>query len=110
MGSITRNLKEVITHWSATPDGFGGYVFGPPDNEMLARWEERAEVFLDVRGNEQVSNAVVFLSKDVEVEDFLYRGETTEVDPTTLMHTFPVRRFTKMPDLRYNSYERVAYL
>lgn len=106
---ITRNLKQTITHWISTEDGFGGYTFGAPEH-IIGRWEDDARLFRDATGEEVISNAIVYLSVDVSVTDYLFLGTSEEVDPTVLSNAYRVRQFHKIPSIRASNFERVAYL
>lgn len=109
MSFTTRNLKQTLTHWAATPDGYGGYTFGAPST-IKCRWEERGELFRTLSGEEVVSQAVVHLKSNVQEGDYVYLGETDEEDPTTLTTAYRVRRFTRTTDIRNLNVSRVAYL
>ena len=109
MGVFERNLKQDITHWTATPDGYGGFTFGSPSTQK-GRWVNRNVLFNDAAGEEVVSNSIVNLSLDVAEGDYLYEGKSTEADPTTLDGAARVRRFNKFPDLRKLNTVRKAFL
>lgn len=94
-------LKQKATWWSVAPDSFGGDIFGTP-LLLDCRWESRSEVFIgQIDRRELVSNAVVFLDRDISVGDYLFEGDQTLVaDPSGLAGSFKVQRFDKIPDLR----------
>jgi len=97
---VTRGLKQDATWWAVTPDGYGGDTFGPAI-AVKVRWEDRKEVYygqLDRR--ELISNAVVFVDRDVATGDWLYLGTTDAGDPSLFAGAFKVQRFDKIPDLR----------
>ena len=35
-GTLLKNLKQTITHWVATPDGYGGFTYATPVTEVVA--------------------------------------------------------------------------
>lgn len=107
--NITRNMKQTLTRWTVTPNGYGGYTFGAPST-MLCRWEDRNVMYRDGQGIERVSNAVVYPELDLEVEEFVYKGTSTAADPTTVEGTFQVKQFNTVPDLRNVSVVRKAML
>lgn len=94
-------LKQKATWWPVTPDSYGGDVFGTP-LLLDCRWEDREDVFIgQIDRRELVSNAVVFLDRDISVGDYLFEGDQTLVaDPSALVGSFKVQRFDKIPDLR----------
>ncbi len=103
---------DKVTHWVATPNGFGGYTFALP-TILDGRWEFKSEKFLSDDGKETISKAIVYLSADVLTEDYLMLGETSEADPTNLTDgklAYQVGGFDKTPDLRSLSFCRKAYL
>lgn len=103
---------DKITHWVATPDGYGGYTFALP-TVLDGRWEAKSERFLSDAGKETISKAIAYLSADVFTEDYLMFGETSEANPTNLTDgkvAFQVGRFDKTPDLRNLEYRRKAYM
>lgn len=103
---------DKITHWVVTPDGFGGYTFALP-TVLDGRWEDKTERFLSDAGKERVSQAVAYLSADVDSEDYLMFGETSEADPTNLTDdkvAYQVERFDKTPDLRNLEFRRKAFM
>ncbi len=107
MTSVVDNLPQDITHWTITPDGFGGNTFSTP-TVLKGRWEKRAELFRTLAGDQEVSRGIVFLSADVEINDYLFEGESAAADPTTLDRAEQVRQFHKIPDLRNLEHERRA--
>jgi hypothetical protein len=104
-----RTLTETATHWSATPDGYGGYTFGTPET-IKCRWEHRMEIIRLPNNEEKVVNAVVHLASDVVEGDYLYLGESTEADPTTLVGASRVMRFARITALCSLRVSRTAYL
>ena len=107
--TFPRGLKQTATHWSpGVPDGYGGSTYGAPVS-MVCKWEERAVLFRDDKGDETISKAVVFLPSDVGIGDYLFLGESVVADPTTI-DAHEVRQFSSIPDLRNAKQERKAYL
>ncbi len=109
MSIVTRNLKQDITHWTVTSDGFGGFTYSTPVTQK-GRWEDSQILFRNAEGEEVVSDAIVYLSSDVVVEDFLFDGISVVADPTTLAEAKQIRQFNKTPDLRNNNEMRKAFL
>ena len=106
---VQSNLIQDVTHWEATPDGYGGYTFGTPA-ALKARWEDKAVLFRTPGGEEEVSQSVVYLSADVSTTDYLFLGTSTAIDPTTVSGAHQVKQFFKTPDLRRLEFERKAML
>jgi hypothetical protein len=108
--TLSRNLKQTITHWVATPDGFGGFAFATPVTQK-GRWEDRQIQFREPSGNELTSTAIVYLTSDVAVGDYLCLGDQTlTADPTTLAAAARIQQFNSIPDLRALQNQRKAFM
>ena len=111
----TRHLREDVTHWPVTgSNGFGGFNFGAPVL-LKGRWEEKAELFMDPNGEEVASTAIVYLSADTDVGDYICHGDyvTTPVaDPTSLTTevTHRIKQGHRTTDLRAVRAIRKVYL
>ena len=106
---LERNYKDEVTHWAATPGDFGSFIFAAPVT-VKGRWEEKSELFRTPEGEEEVSKSIVLLACDVNVDDYLFLGESDVADPTSISDTHQVRQFMKTPDLRSVEYLRRAIL
>ena len=105
---MKRELHQKITNWTVTEDGYGGFTYGTPST-IDGRWEGKNIVFRSAKGEEETSDAVVYLSTDVEVGSYLFEGATVVADPTTI-NAFRVRQFNKIADLRNVRYQRKAFV
>lgn len=108
---LDRNLKEKATWWAASSNGFGGSTFAAPVL-IDCRWEDRQELIADVNGlGTFISNARVYVDRDVSIGDLLILGDSTSVsDPGTLARALKIRRFDKVTDLRSVNIVRRAIL
>ena len=106
-----RDHPQDITVWQpGVNDGVGGFTF-PAPTLIKGRWEEKQELFKDPKGEEQMSEAIVYVDTDVSVGEYLAEGDQTgTADPTTLSNAHRIRKYLKIPDLRQNNYERKAIL
>lgn len=117
MTYLTKLHKQTIIYWAnPTTDGFGGYTYTAPV-DIIGRWEEKQEMFLDKEGKETLSRAMVYLSQDVSLGGFLYLGALAdlaspidETHPKNVSGTFEIRQITKIPDVKGVSFERKAIL
>lgn len=105
----SRNLREDITYWSVTADGFGGYIFKGPF-QMKGRWEQKQQLIWTAKGEEEVSAAQVYLSSDVENGGYIFRGKSSEADPTTLSNAWIIRQFNRIPAQSGTRIARKAFL
>ena len=105
-----RNFPIDVTHWAITLNGYGQYSFAAPV-VIRGRWEERAELFRDGNGDEQMSKVIVYIDTDVNIRDYLAEGDQSgTADPTTLPNAHEIKQYWKTPDLRYSEYLRKAAL
>lgn len=103
-------LLQTITKWTVTPDGNGGNTFSAPAL-VQGHWEDRQELLRDKKGEELTSLAIIYLSADVALGDYLALGDqTATADPIDLTDAEQVRIFNKTPGIRVNDYERKAIL
>lgn len=109
MGQFDRDLEEDITHWPATSDEFGGFTYATPV-ALKGRWEQKAVLFQNPEGVEEVSNIIVCVNADVAPGDYLLLGTSIVADPTSLADTWQVRQFHKTPNLRNLGHERKVFL
>jgi len=100
-------LNETITHWAVTDNGLGGMSYALPV-QLRGRWEDKNELFRNVAGEEAVSDAIVYLSQDAAIGDWIFRGAS--VDATPPSGAREIRQFFKSPDLRRLSSIRKAVL
>lgn len=105
-----RDHPQDITYWAATPDGFGGNAFAAPVI-IKGRWEDKAIMFFTPANEEVQSKAVAYLAADVAIGDYIGPGDQTGFPVATSSPlAYPVMQFRKIPDNRYNSFERKAYM
>lgn len=114
MSYITRNLRQKATYWEAgTPDGFGGTTYGAPV-EIKCRWEDRVTQFRDFTGAEAISNARVYVDRELNRENglwgWLYLGVSTATSPKTVSGAREIRDFRQIPSLDGRSFERRVLL
>lgn len=111
---LTKNLLQAAVYWS-TPvnDGYGGRTFAAAV-EIVCRWEQRQELFIDAAGQEKTSKAIVYLSQDVDLGGYLYLGTLASLGaspvPNTVAAAFEIRGFGKIPNIRATEYERKVWL
>ena len=78
--NVKRLFKDTITYWASHEDSFGGFSLSPPI-VMKGRWEDRIERVTDSAGDELISRAVVLLDQKVEVDGYLYLGDSSSNRP-----------------------------
>lgn len=107
---LTKTLLQTATYWApSAKDGYGGYTFATPVT-LDCRWLLKQELFIDTKGKEKVSAAVVLLGQDVSLGGYLYLGASTESNPKDADSSFEIRGFAKIPDIKGTSFLRKAWL
>jgi hypothetical protein len=107
---LTSMHKQTITYWAnPVSDGYGGSTFDAPTT-ILGKWEDSAETFIDEKGHEQRSNAVAFISQDVDMGGYFYLGTSTESNPTDQAGAYEIRFIRKIPTYRGTAYERKVWV
>lgn len=107
--------RQYCCYWAPTGrfDSNGQAKYRPPV-ELKCRWEDVAEVFLDEKGANQVSNAKVYVDRDVKIQGILWLGRMSDLisqmDPTKNPGYYQIRKAGKLPTLRANDFLRETYL
>lgn len=105
-----RNLKQVITYWAVTgTDTYGKTTFAAPVT-MAARWESKVQLIQNKYGKEIVSKARVYASEVLEVDGYVYLGESVSTTPMTLEGAQEIQLVGQSPDLRNLTQLTVAYV
>lgn len=106
----TKYFKHDVTHWSVTgSDGFGGFTFGAPIF-YKGRWEDTAVQFRTTKGEEETSNAVVYLPIAVDIGDYVAQGDQTTITNPTTIDAQRVRQRHSTTDIRDLSVLHKAFL
>jgi len=96
---IFNHLYQKATYWApGAVSGFGGRTFSAPVT-IRVRWEDRAELFIDADGNEVRSRSIVYSDISVKQGGYLFLGESTATDPTTVNNAYEIRDVTSTPNL-----------
>ena len=116
MSYITDNLKQTIVYWGLpNPTGYGGFTFASPV-EVLGRWEQKSQLFINNAGQESRSIAIVYVDQDVVEGGWLFLGEISDIDsglvdtPENVPEARQIRGFRKTPNLDATLFERKVWL
>ena len=72
--TYTQNMNQDATYWPRTgSDMYGAPIFGPA-TAIKCRWEDKAIQFRDAAGVETVSDAVVYVDRQLAIGGFLVLG------------------------------------
>lgn len=103
------NLRDKVTVWHVSPDGYGGFVFQSP---VLANghWMDQTQIVTGAKGEEIVSKGWTLLDTDVNENDYVCLGDqTSNVTPEGVTDAWPVIKFEKRSDLLSACYHRRVY-
>lgn len=100
---------EVITYWGTGASGEYGVANLAAPTLLRGRWEDRAELLRNPKGDEFVSAAVVFCSGEVWPDGYLARGDHS-LDSTPGVGAMEIKQVTKVRNVRYTDQEIRAYL
>ena len=93
-------LNHTVTYWPPGSLGASGQPAPGAAATMDGRWEERTELFIDARGAEVRSQAVVYVASDVALNGWLALGnQTATANPRTLAGAYSIRGFKKVSDV-----------
>lgn len=109
-----RILNQVAVYWdSAGSDDMGRPAYAAPV-EIKCRWEDTNDEFVDKEGRTQVSKAMVYVDRDLDLHGVLRLGPLSEVTDQT--HPFnndnawEIRAVNKLPNRRAKKFLRWVYL
>ena len=112
---IKKHLKQRAVYWSpsAGNDDFGKPIWGDPE-EIICRWEDINIQYLDLKGEVKVSNAVVWINVDLELNGVLWKGKLIDIisldDPYGNPGARTINKFNSIPDLKAGFEEKTAVL
>lgn len=121
MSIISKMRKQTAVWWQAQTDGSGEIAtddYGQPQYnspvQIICRWEDVAEEFMDANNEKAVSSSVVYVDRDMKAGDVLMLGTTDDiVDEINILenpNSGKIQKFAKTPNLRATEYLKVAYL
>lgn len=118
MRIIRKVLKMRAAYWEpGVPDDRGNRTFVAPV-QIKCRWEERVQEFTGTNNEAMLSNAIVYVDRDVKllgVLKLLEVGQTvnTLTDPANPFaneKAWEIKRFDKLPTIKATQFVRTAYL
>lgn len=80
MSILTGTLNQTGVYWgNPVTDGRGGFTFDGPTEEDM-RWENKQELFITPLGKQELSRAIAYIDRDMDVGGYLFLGTLTDVD------------------------------
>jgi hypothetical protein len=104
--------KQTAVWWARlAPDHCGAFVFADPV-EIDCRWDDRQEEYRNTEGQILLSQAVVYVDREMTVGDKLKKGdlESNMDDPKTLDGAFEIKSFQQIPNLKATETLYIAHL
>lgn len=106
----SRYRLETATLWEVSDvDSAGDSVYATP-RTIQVRWEQQATSFLNNEGQSEKAAGYVIVGEDLNINDILFRGTSTESNPGPVTGTHRILGFAAKtsPSGRFTS--RVAFL
>lgn len=114
--ALTAFLRQDAVYWAVgVPDGFGGSSYSP-GREIKCRWQDGTTAFLSTSGEQEISDANVYVPEDLELESYLYLGTVDGLtaaqvaDPRLVQNALVIRGRSKQPDLAGKRFLRKVWL
>ena len=97
MDLITK-LNQTAVYWAfSSKSGWGGANYSTAV-ERSVRWEQKQELFNDNKGEQKLSNAIIYANGDdtYALDGYLFLGELTDLDsnhdnPETISNAFRIQ-------------------
>ncbi len=114
MSIIKKMRKQTAVYWPfSSIDQFGKKSFGDPVL-IKVRWVDISEEFLDADGERQMSNAVVYVDRDVTIGGVLMLGVLADItDAVNIKENvgaWEIRRFENLPNMRATEFLKTVML
>lgn len=107
---LIKNLLQTATYWgNPVADGYGGYTFDAPIT-INCRWILKQELFIDIKGKEKVSSAIVLVGQDIDLDGYLYLGTATELNPKDISGSYAIKSLAKIPTMKADAFLRKVWL
>lgn len=112
-------LKQKAVYWALRSGADAFDEFGQPQYDdpvqIRVRWVIKTMEFLGPKGTTELSNAVVYVDRDVEVGGVLMLGALMDIDSSLVVpkqndETWEIRRFEKLPNLRNTENLRKVFM
>jgi hypothetical protein len=82
----TRKMKQTATYWAPGAAGPTGQATFAAPITLSCRWEDKQVLFKDSNGKDSVSQAIVYVDRQLAVEGFIYLGVSVGTDPRGIGH------------------------
>lgn len=109
--AIARALNQTLTYWEPTgvSDTFGKPIWKNPV-QLPCRWEDKQQEIVSKTGEEVISKSRIFLLSQMNINGYVFLGESSERDPTKVDGAWEVQQVGTTPDLRNLKQLTTVYL
>jgi hypothetical protein len=96
-------LHQVAAYWAPTGnDDYGRPTWGTVV-QINCRWEDKATLYVDAKGREFVSRAIVYVDTDVAPMGVLSLGPVSQlsdpINPFANPNTWEVKKYERIPEI-----------
>jgi hypothetical protein len=112
MSVITKMRKQDAVYWApGAYDGYGQPTLGTA-TAIKCRWEDVSEQFLDATGQDQLSNARVYVDRTIELGGMLWLGVIGSApdDPKLDDDAWEVRKYESVPNFKATEFLKSVLL
>lgn len=107
-----RNQKAVYWPYAGIDD-LGQPQYDAPF-QIDCRWDDKHELFMNLQGVQEVSNAKVFPDRDTPEGGVLWKGKFSQLvsqsNPFLNPKAYIIKKFEKIPDIDALAYTLIAML
>lgn len=98
---LPSNYTQTATHWGVSGrNEFNEVVFFAPV-EVLVRWEQKFELFMDTKGKQVLSKAIVYPLVQLPLEGYLALGSFAELNPALLTNVaFEIKQKSTVTNIK----------
>lgn len=113
---LERQRRQDAVYWGNPQDnGYGGKTFNAPV-QIKVRWSVKQVLFADASGQQVLSDAVVHVGEDLDIDGYLYLGTLDDlsseegVNPLVLAGAFAIKAKSEVPNLQATDFVRKVWL
>lgn len=102
--------KQDAVYWPALRIDAKNRVVLDDPIAIKCRWEDKSVEYIDMHGQPQVSQVIVYVDRDVTLRGYLWLGllAAAPADPTTDPKGREIRSYEKLPNFRNTDYLRTV--
>lgn len=112
MSLIKRMRKQYAVYWPPSENDDFGQPIPQEPIEIRCRWEDVQEEYQDLKGEKHVSNAIVYVDRELEIDGYLWEGKLSELESEEPVEAgaYEIKKVNKLPNLRATEFLRTVIL